>query len=92
MELVSEAGQVQDGLSRELIRGLRLTSWRKQRSQGRAGGEAQARLSCKGGLAGAAAAWGQTAAPLVLPAKIQHPESLREVPTARVRRETSEQL
>lgn len=50
MELVSQAGQAEEGISRELIKGIRLTSWRTQGRQGQAGREHQTRLSYKDGL------------------------------------------
>lgn len=49
-ELLSEADQVWESISRELIKELGLTSWRKQRRQGQAGRGAQASPAYKDGL------------------------------------------
>lgn len=50
MDFDSQAGQVEERISRELIKGIRLTSWKTQGRQGQAGGEDQTSLSYEDGL------------------------------------------
>lgn len=51
MELVSQAGEAEEGISRELIKGMRLTSWRTQGRQGRLAGNTRPGRPVKTGFA-----------------------------------------